>query len=51
MTNKCVINCKIRLFWHDARLLWDPAEYNINSSRFSTEPETNDERYIWIPDL
>ena len=43
------MNCKIRLYWHDSRLIWDQATYNISKTRVTTDP--NLPYSIWVPDL
>ena len=43
------MNCRLRLYWHDSRLIWDKAIYNLNKTRVTTDPSLP--YSIWVPDL
>lgn len=52
MENQAVIFCEFNIYWHDERLKWDPAQYgNITKTRFSADPDKNDNKVIWTPDI
>merc|ERR1712216_143386 len=47
-----IVSCNVwvRLWWKDASLVWDKAQWNnINFTTFTTNPEFDGN--IWIPDI
>jgi hypothetical protein len=45
-----ILSGSLKHWWHDARLMWDPADYgHVEKIRVSTDPEAD--YFVWKPDV